>query len=416
MGVPFAGGGQAASQPSPGDIAPAEVREAIDRAVDRLRTAMKAKDHKEIEQATEQLREALGPWAGVPERRPEFVSPPDPDTSLTRERLARLWRAAWAKAQKGYRAPGRWGLPADHPEAEHTMLRETAYVVSGGLAGLRHRVADHPDLRRKVEEGLAYLLSVQQPDGLFPFPDVRSWHRHFRGPLESLYQQHPEAFQKGWIIDDFGDGGLQFDNGVCAAVLIEAWEQLGEDRYREAARRACRWAAGRPVVPNWNYNAFTVWAMARHSMLTGSREFVESAIEKARLGVLPGQLPDGRWVDQHNARTVYHAIILRGLACLYGVLPADSPHRVLLGDAVRRAERVLVDELYAHGATDADHSLTALSAVQDAMGASPRRTAAMRIIINAMYKELTDGNQSAFDDAGMFAAGEALDVFVDKER
>ena len=33
----------------------------------------------------------------------------------------------------------------------------------------------------------------------------------------------PEIVVKDWIPDDFSDGGLQFDNGLCGRALITAW-------------------------------------------------------------------------------------------------------------------------------------------------------------------------------------------------
>jgi hypothetical protein len=84
--------------------------------------------------------------------------------------------------------------------------------------------------------------------------------------------------------------------------------------------------------------------------VTGERKYLDAAKEKARLGIYPGQLTEGpyrgRWNDRHNARLVYHYILLRGLAALVAVLPdddADLPRAreaLVLGLRVRNAEIV----------------------------------------------------------------------------
>jgi len=74
---------------------------------------------------------------------------------------------------------------------------------------------------------------------------------------------------------------------------------------------------------------------------TGRREFIERATEKVAVGVLPGQLAEGRyagrWVDPHNARANYHYIIVRALARYVSVLEPEHPMRQVVVDALRHA-------------------------------------------------------------------------------
>lgn len=403
------------TRPAAGEPESPEVRERVDAAGRGLAEAMLKQDAKAVESAVARMHEALGEWVAVPETAPRFAGSPKPDVAISPERLQRLWAAGWAAAEKAYGGDGRWGLPADHPEVRHTLLRQTAYVIIGGIAAMRQGYGDDAAIGKRVKEGLDYLLSVQKPNGLFPFPDMRGWHPHFKGPLESLYYQHPEAFQDGWVIEDFGDGGLQFDNGVCAVTMLTAFEHFETAAYRESADRACRWAVGRPIVPNWNYNAFSVWALARHVEVTEEEESRAPAIQKAVLGILPGQLPAGRWLDRHNCRTVYHAINLRGLAVLYRVLPDEPSLRRWVRNAIERAEAVLLDELYTAGASDADHSLSALCEVEKALGPSARRLGAMRVIVNAMIARLVDGRATGLDDVSLLSVGQAVEAFAKRQ-
>jgi hypothetical protein len=392
------------SAPRPGDPMPFEVQQRVDWAADVLREAMARRDPPGVRAAADRLREALGDWAGVPDRRPDFRIAPDGKTRLGREDASLMWRNAWRDALRSNVIPGR-----DRPDARHNLLRQTAYVVMGGLAALRHHVGDRDEVRREVDRRLAYLLSVQRPHGLFPFPDLRGTDSKFAPILESHHRRWPEDFAAGWVIEDHGDGGLQFDNGVCAVTMITAYEQLGDERCLQSARRACEWVLKRPIVLNWNYNAFSIWAMARYTRATNDRRFLASAIERLQLGVLPGQLPSGRWMDRHNARTVYHAILLRAIADLYPVLSRDEPVRPVLADAIRRADRAIVDEIRLSGATDADHSLTALCAVERAIGPAPERTEAVRAILGAMRIQLLGRERIVLDDLTLFAVGQMLD-------
>jgi hypothetical protein len=107
----------------------------------------------------------------------------------------------------------------------------------------------------------------------------------FAALLEAHYREWPEDFVDGWVVEDHLDGGLQFDNGVCAVTMLAAYQQLGDRRYLDSARRACEWTLGRPIVANWNYNAFSVWALARFVQVTGDRRFAALfAARCAKLG------------------------------------------------------------------------------------------------------------------------------------
>lgn len=59
-------------------------------------------------------------------------------------------------------------------------------------------------------------------------------------------------------------------------------------------------------------------------------------MKKADIGVLPGQMPGGRWFDAHNACAVYHNILLRDLLELLRALPAGHDFRATLLDALTR--------------------------------------------------------------------------------
>lgn len=84
-----------------------------------------------------------------------------------------------------------------------------------------------------------------------------------------------------WIPSDFGDVGLQFDNGLCGRTLISVWEPTKEPRYLAAARKSGDWAMQCPLVLNWNYNGFSVRFLARLATSTGDGKYPEIAIKKS---------------------------------------------------------------------------------------------------------------------------------------
>ncbi len=125
-----------------------------------------------------------------------------------------------------------------------------------------------------------------------------------------------KVVEHDWIPDDQADGGLQFDNGLCGKALVSAWQLTRDDRYLAAAKRAGDWTISRPLVTNWNYNAFSVGLLARLAEVTQDNQrekYLAAAIKKAEVGVLPGQMESGRWFDAHNACAVYHNILMREL-------------------------------------------------------------------------------------------------------
>ncbi len=117
----------------------------------------------------------------------------------------------------------------------------------------------------QAKAGADWLIKLQHPSGVFPFPigpglDPRDKVGHI---VARAMKERPEIVVNDWIPDDFSDGGLQFDNGLCGKALVTIWKLTNEKRYLEAARRAGDWAIERPLVLNWNYNAFSVGLLAR---------------------------------------------------------------------------------------------------------------------------------------------------------
>ncbi|NBV53549.1 MAG: hypothetical protein EBR83_08555, partial [Verrucomicrobia bacterium] len=123
-----------------------------------------------------------------------------------------------------------------------------------------------------------------------------------------------------------------------------------------------------PVVPNWNYNSFSLQLLAQAYEATRDERYLVAARRKFLMGVQPGQLVDGpragRWADAHNARPAYHYIMVRALASLVVVMPKDDAERPAALACLRLSLRARNPEFIAKGIMNIDSSIEALVAVE----------------------------------------------------
>lgn len=291
----------------------------------------------------------LGGQAGVPET-PTHYYPPIDTTPVPMERA----RAAWlAEVDRGLR-----GLPWEkNPEGDPKRMQAGLREVAGPLSALARTALYFPEQRvtltKHVCAGADWLLARQHATGVFPFPIGPGLKpREKVGKIVArAIAEHPEIVVNGWISDDLGDGGLQFDNGLCGNALLDAWRLTGDIRYLDAARRSGAWAITSPLVVNWNYNAFSAGFLARLSTATGDATYLDAAVSKATLGVLPGQMSSGRWFDPHNACAVYHNILMRELLAVFHALPNGHPGAFNLRDALTRGLDQAAEETARNGYT-----------------------------------------------------------------
>ncbi len=333
---------------------------ALDDATSRELAAIREK----VARATAKL----GEKAGLPEV-PDKFQPIPPDA---RWLTAAEAKHAFAKAPAKLETLRWWKIGLDPTKLDHA-LREPASVVScgvhaqgAGLDGGERALA----LAREAADFLIW-AQTQGGTGVFPFPAStgKENDRAFAaaaGFLKKAAQagKLDEFVHNGWIVDDHGDGGLQFDNGEAGVALLELYEVSHAPSYLESARKAADWAFARPLSPNWNYNSFSVYLLAKFFAVTHEAKYLTAAIDKARVGVIPGQLTDGpragRWLDAHNARPAYHYIMMRALAELATVLPNESPERIEVMRALRLGLRARNQDFLGVGAPNEDKAMEVL--------------------------------------------------------
>lgn len=301
----------------------------------RLAKALAAEDLEAVRACVADARNKAGDGAGAPEIEDVYLPIPRDGGWLGADEA----RAAIDAMPRRLDALAWWKVGLDPTTLAHP-LREPAAVVAGCVHASRARPTAAQALLARAREAADFLLWAQARagTGVVPFPAIRGATRDAALAAADRYLARveregrlAEVVRNGWVCEDGGDGGLQFDNGEAGVALFELYEATKEPRFLDGARRAADWAGGRPLVPNWNYNAFSVALLAKAAAVTGEARYVALATKKARLGVLPGQLTDGRnagrWIDPHNARPAYHYILVGSLAALARVLPTADPAR-----------------------------------------------------------------------------------------
>jgi hypothetical protein len=339
----------------------------LKQTTQRLAEAMQSKDESHVRKLVAESVSILGNRAGVPDVADEFRQAPEKVEPLTNAEA----EAGFEKILQFVRKNKWWQIGLDPAKTEH-LPREVATCMMGCLEGFRANARNKEALLKEATEAGDYLLWTQRQSatGVIPFPAFRGGrNRAFEAADRFLRNvaragRLDEVVKNGWAFDDLTDGGLQFDNGLCGVALFELFESSKEDRFQKGAVATADWAVKRPCVTNWNYNSFSVFLLATAYRVTHDSKYVAAAKEKARLGVLPGQLQDGpnkgRWADQHNARPAYHYIMIRGLTALFAVLPDEDNDRERIATSIRTAMQARNGEFASQGIMNVDSSLEAI--------------------------------------------------------
>ena len=335
-----------------------------------LSAAQKAGDAAAVRKLAKEAIKLLGDHAGVPETPDQFRPLAKEPKPLSADEIANGFDPyiGYIKRQKW------WKKDLDPTKSNHAA-REVATVIEGCLSARQVSKEKAGELLQMARDAGDYLVWSQEQagTGVIPFPAVRNGTgRPFE--VAEMFLRRAEkdgtvdkVIRHGWTVEDFEDGGLQFDNGLAGVALAHLHEATNGDRYRKAALRAADWAADRRVVTNWNYNSFSIILLAEAYRLSNDRKYLDAARKKATLGVLPGQLTKGpragRWADAHNARPAYHYIMVRHLAALAAVMPKDDADLPAIIDCLRIALLARNPD-YRKGIINSDSSIEALVRVR----------------------------------------------------
>lgn len=223
-------------------------------------------------------------------------------------------------------------MPSDIP----APLRAPAQAIRGLLAV----AANYPE-----QEQRATLMAIGAGDYLIqasndahfdgaPFP----YWRGKPGRLGELSErmalrlercgQLEQAVRGGWFVVETTPWEYFFDTGLVGEAYVALYEKTLEPRFLSAALTAANWADRQPISINWNYNAFLAGFFAELYRVSGDKRWLDSAVDRIRFGVLPGMIMDGEdaghWVDPHNERIAYRAIMARALVQVSSALALAS--------------------------------------------------------------------------------------------
>ena len=384
-----------------------------------LAAALKAEDPAAIHTTVAAAVHFLGDRAGEPEVADRYTSTPADARWLTPAEaqsgfvphFERLEKLVW------------WRVGLD-PTQLTQPLRAPASVLAGGVAAARAQLDGAERSLALAKDAAVFLqwAQTQAGAGLFPFPAARasSSDRAMQVGADFLTRaeragQLNRVVKNGWAVDDLGDGGLQFDNAECGVAMFDYHEFTKNPDALASARRAADWAAGQPLVTNWNYNSFSVWLLAKAHAVTGDAAYLAAAKKKALLGVIPGQLTtgprSGRWADPHNARPAYHYIMLRALAQLVAVLPANDPDRPAIMRSLQLGLVTRNAEFSSLGIMNREVAMETLLFVHEAFAGEPgflaatRSTTALDVLARAVSADALRKNPSLSPRAwGQFLA------------
>ncbi|MDX9975665.1 MAG: hypothetical protein RBU21_21975 [FCB group bacterium] len=355
-----------------------------------LREAVRACDSARIEAVKAKLVTEMGAYAGTPEEKPEYGASIDPSTpdlakvetvwreTLERLRTHHLWADA-APRDAQFQTGNRLRVP----------LREARAYLFSYEAGLEPKDQN----LAAAKEGFEYILGAQASTGVFGFPyDPKGGglKKQAVAVVDAAKARGLNVVENGWVIDDLGDGGLNFDNGTCGIGLLDAYRVLRDERYLDAAKRAGDWTIGRPLVLNWNYNAFSGWLLARLYCVTGEQRYLDEAKRIFTCGVLPGQMDNGRWFDQHNAKIQYHSILATTLIdYTLALKKAQDPLAAEVEKKTKLALDNLSEQITTFGSSDPTGllSLEALCMGLEAFGPTEQWQKAVNVDVNCLCNE-----------------------------
>lgn len=229
--------------------------------------------------------------------------------------------------------------------APHSIYLRYAAEVALGFLKIAHYESD---LIRKnlyitwATTALDSLATMQLPNGAFPFPDLRTYNDPLFGPmiqsfLNACGADSVNVLINGWIVDDKGTGQFKFDAGVIADAYYQAYLYTNHVNYKNIAISIGNYLLNLKFNTNYNYNTFVSLGLTRAFQLTNDSAYLNRAIINIRYGLLPGQLSNGRWVDGHNAKSVYHAIILKNTSVTLNLVPNTSVYYDSLRNSMIKA-------------------------------------------------------------------------------
>jgi ABC-type phosphate transport system auxiliary subunit len=281
-----------------------------------------------------------------------------------------------------------------------TSLSTYASLIEGACVAWKLAETLDPDqvsfLDELVQACCLMVTRRQQPDGHFAFIDPRGKASKAARVVEGMVAQRSDAVKDGWVIHVDPIGTAQIETGACAMALATAGDVFGREPWTQAAKKATEWAVGQPCLPNFVATAASASLVARAYIDTGQEPDLVGLVRKLSMGLLPGQAPNGRWIDPVSATTSNHLLILRALHWAWQAIPEDRKQlRKDLKAGIDRAMGSLLEECKALGVPSQGSALRDLIHHRDLFSsdleADPRLEAAILDSVTTIQELCHDG-------------------------
>jgi len=384
-----------------------------------LQAALLKEDLGGVQSAVEKARQKLGGQEGMPEVPDKYYPVPPGGRLLSADEARQAAAKSFAKLEQ----LRFWKIGLD-PTKLSAPLRAPASVVACMVAISRAKLDEGAAALQQARDAAEFLMwaQAQAGAGCFPFPAAKHTSKERAMEVATRFLERAEAQGKtgetvrnGWAFEDHGDGGLQFDNSECGVALLELYEHTRDQRYLDSALKAVDWAMTRPLCTNWNYNSFSVNLLAKAHQVTKEPKYLEAALKKARLGVMPGQLRDGtragRWMDPHNARPAYHYIMLTALARLASELPKDHPDLPPVMQSLKLGLTTRNSEILERGVMSKDKPVECLMLVTKLFAQDPLLAETKSVeALNALHRFVSEEARRGKLPLGPRGWGELLEM------
>ena len=295
---------------------------ALTPAFDRV---MRQGDLAVIRSTLEEMRTILGDQAGLPEIRRVGRTPaikrPIAEAEALRLFVGALEGESWLVRPISMKKP----LP-DTSLSTYAALIEACCEARGPAE--RHAPDRLALLQSIIQASAAMLVRRQQPDGHFSFLDPRGKASKAASVVDAMVAQRPDAVKDGWVVHVDPIGIAQAETAaVRARSLLASAGKTAAGRSPTGplrpTQKAADWAVSQPCLPNFVANAASAGLLARAYLDAKQDRHLVGLAKKLNVGILPGQVENGRWIDAASATTPNHLLILRALHDAWEAIPAD---------------------------------------------------------------------------------------------
>ena len=368
-----------------GQFPPKEIQQKVRPLLKEIRLAQEQKDEQKIYQLRQQIVTHLGKWAGNPSNRPIYYKVKKPSLPAA-EKTYQLWH----KVDRKIRRNVLWvKVPDGNPAKMEHGLRQAARPIMGYANLYQIPAYQTKETLAFLRTGADYLLALPRPDGLFPSPDLRGDDENYTKFNKRALRKNPNALIDGWFVDDYR-GELQFDHGASGVAMLRAYQLTKDERYLNSVKKAADWAINKSLDTNWSYNAFSVWFLAELYAFSSEQKYLDAALEKLSLGVLPGQLDNGRWFDPINSQLVFHAMNVRAMMSVYAALPQEHQLKVSLKGKIVKGLDNAAKQIQTYGASSVTTPTAMFVEALELLGENQAWRTALQININASLEAFRD--------------------------